>query len=96
MIPKKVFLIYLLIPLWIIQSEKRNEELVFKDVPLGSICLILEKKFNVKFVIKKTSLQRKKITGDFSSLSLDQIMEDITYLLNIRYEKKGDTIIIRE
>ncbi|WKN45617.1 DUF4974 domain-containing protein [Tunicatimonas pelagia] len=75
-------------------AEKR--ELIFRDQPLTNVCDTLSQHFSVVFTIKNKKLKSKRVTARFSSQSLDAILQDLSFILNIRYEINGDHITIRE
>lgn len=69
--------------------------LVFRDQPLVQVCETLEKHLEVKFSVSP-SLKQQRITADFSSQRLEAILEDIAFVLNVRYDQRGRVITIRK
>ncbi len=89
----------ILMLLLIISSEPsiaEKQELIFRDQPLTDVCDELSQHFSVVFTIKSKKLKSKRVTARFSSQSLDVILQDLSFVLNIRYEIKGNHITIRE
>jgi ferric-dicitrate binding protein FerR (iron transport regulator) len=68
--------------------------LVFRDAPLERVCRALEERFEVKISVQPT-LKNRRITADFSSEGLTTILEDIAFVLTVRYEQRPDIIIIK-
>lgn len=66
-------------------SSWREKILRFDDIPLSRAIPMLERHYDVHIRIKNNRIGQIKIKGTFRDMSLEKIMEELAYLLNIRY-----------
>ena len=63
--------------------------LLFKQSPLSEAIVMLERKYDVDIEIKNQHLINCTVTGEFkSTTSLEQVLENFRYVLDIQYEYK--------
>lgn len=73
----------------------KEGKIKFKSQSLGEILSELEDWYGVKFNIKGNLELRRKVTGLFSNDSLEDIMNGLSFSLNIKYSISGTTVIIQ-
>ncbi len=66
-------------------SAWRENTLRFDDIPLSQAVLILERHYDIDIKITSTHTGRIRIKATFKEMPLEKIMEELAYLLNIRY-----------
>lgn len=93
MLIRSAFVLMLLAGNAVVANERPS--LVFRDAPLERVCQALEERFEVEFSVQPP-LKNRRITADFSSADLATILEDIAFVLNIRYEQRPNIIIIKK
>lgn len=71
-----------------------NGSLVFRETPLRKVITELGRKYPYSFVASDPSLLSKKLTASFRREPFDEILKAIMISLDIRYEKKGNTIFL--
>ncbi|MFV0604360.1 MAG: FecR family protein [Niabella sp.] len=77
--------------------EWTNEEIVFSNVSLGHVFARLEKKYNVTIIVNDKAILKPYLTGKiFYSDSLNVLLQSICDLNKLTYEKKDDTILIKQ
>ncbi|MEM6843309.1 MAG: DUF4974 domain-containing protein [Bacteroidota bacterium] len=77
-------------------SVEPEKELVFRNTPLEQVCSTLEQHFSIEFSIKGKSLKNQRVTAHYTQASLETILEDLAFVLNFRYERKKDMIVIQQ
>ncbi|MEM9832348.1 MAG: DUF4974 domain-containing protein [Bacteroidota bacterium] len=77
-------------------SVEPAKELVFRNTPLEQVCSTLEQHFGIEFSIKGKSLKNQQVTAHYTQASLENILEDLAFVLNFRYERKKDMIVIQQ
>lgn len=68
--------------------------LSFDDVPFKEALREIERHYNVVISVQDPLLNKLKIRGSFKLMALGQLLEEIAYLLNIKYRVQGRNIII--
>lgn len=63
----------------------KDGKIVFKDTPLNEALRILEKSFNVKFIIKNQQFNKDSFTGTFKAQRLEKILEYFKVSSKIRW-----------
>jgi transmembrane sensor len=66
-------------------SSWRENTLRFDDIPLSQAVPILERRYNIDIQIKNSETGRLRIKATFKEIPVEKIMEELAYLLNIRY-----------
>lgn len=66
-------------------KEGKTGSFIFDNTPLPKVLEELSKFYKVKLVVNKTD---RRLTASFKDKSLDEIIEIIEKVLNVRIEKK--------
>lgn len=72
-------------------SSWMTKDFIFKSSPLSQVVETLSDHFNVKFKVDDT-IKNCLITSAFENKELDEILETLQVIANIKHEKKGKTI----
>ena len=75
-------------------SGWKTNSLYFTDTRLDDISKELSRKFNKEIVLMDQSLENSIYTISFNNMPLDSILEDLTRISPIKYEKINDKILI--
>lgn len=75
-------------------SGWKTNGLYFTDTRLDDISKELSRKFNKEIVLMDQSLENSIYTISFNNMPLDSILEDLTRISPIKYEKINDKILI--
>ncbi|WP_455586083.1 FecR family protein [Bacteroides sp.] len=75
-------------------SAWKTNSLCFTDTRLDHISKELSRKFNKEIVLMDPSLENSIYTISFNNMPLDSILEDLTRISPVRYEKVDDKILI--
>ena len=67
----------------------------FNNTPLPEVLKQINKAYNCNMVLKNESFKECRITSTFDNLSLDQVIDILQKLLNLKIEKKQDCIELR-
>ncbi|SHG35118.1 FecR family protein [Pedobacter caeni] len=70
----------------------KDNILHFNDIPLSEAIPIIERWYNVKIRIKDQALSPLKIKGDFKNPSLSSLLQDLSYLMNLKYKIKQNEV----
>jgi transmembrane sensor len=78
------------------QSIMVNTEydMLFDDIPLATVLIRLSDKFNVDVRFDNNSIERCKITADFTDHSLESTLTMISEITDLHYKKDGNRIVI--
>ncbi len=68
--------------------------LVFKNTPMRQVALDLERKYNIKIVIKSPKLLTYEYTGTFDNLTLEESLQLLMISSPIKYTRTKDQVII--
>lgn len=71
-----------------------NGELIYDLEPLSSICLDMERWYNVKITIRNPELLNKKITTSFKDLPVNKVLDMLSVTTGLTYTVKGNQITI--
>lgn len=78
-----------------ITIEKNATKLIFKDTPLDVVIIHLNKKLNVKFVIKSDQLHTLKLNATIEEdATLDQVKDLLCLALNINIVPDNDKLLM--
>lgn len=69
-----------------------NNEMAFNDEPIINIIRLLERNYNVKFVLKSDNLGGITFTGTLKNASLQSTLYALQFTSSISYKKKNDVI----
>lgn len=69
-----------------------QNEMVFEDTPLHEILFQLERWYDLRFVLSDTSVANEHITAHIRKTSVDDILELISALSGLDYERRGRTV----
>jgi len=72
----------------------KNGVLNFHEIQLSDALREIERYYDVTTTIRVTSLGNLKIKGRFKRMPVEKLMEEITYILNVRFKLKGRHITI--
>lgn len=70
-------------------------QLAFDDAPLGEVVAELARWHHAEFRIADASLATRRLTGSFTNQSLPDMLAALAPVLGVRFERKGDTVIVR-
>lgn len=70
----------------------KDGEIIFNNTPLKEALHLLEKHYNVEFIVKNPAFYQYSFTGEFAGQSLDQIMEyfKVSSKIHWHYEERSD------
>ncbi len=66
----------------------------FRETPLRKVIAEFERKYPYSFVVSDRSLLNMKLTASFDREPFDEILKAIMISLDMRYERKGNTIFL--
>lgn len=69
-----------------------QNEMVFEDTPLFEILTQLERWYDLRFVLSDTTVGNEHITAHIQKTSVDDILELISALSGLDYERRGRTV----
>jgi transmembrane sensor len=69
--------------------------LTFSDAPLGDALAQLGRWYDVRFVLGDSVLKNRRITMSVPTTSIDALVDGIGLALDLRAERRGDTIVLR-
>jgi transmembrane sensor len=73
-----------------------EDKLIFKDQPLEEVFSQLEAVFDKRFVVVDEKILEEKLTAKFEGQEIDEILDELSILLNIQYHIAGDTVKIQK
>jgi transmembrane sensor len=69
--------------------------LAFDDAALGDVVAELSHWYHAEFRMADRSLAERRLTGTFGSESLPELLAALAPVLDVRFEQRGDTVIVR-
>ncbi len=78
-----------------IQKAWKDGELIFDNTPMEEVLKILERWHGTSFIIKNKNIYNYKLSAQFSSESIVQIMEIVELIINVSYTYDNNTVTIR-
>ncbi|SDL43662.1 FecR family protein [Siphonobacter aquaeclarae] len=72
----------------------KEHTLVFDNQPLREIAVTMERWYGIRVVIASDDLGERRCSGTFANPSVDELMQGLSYALNLHYRKQGNTITI--
>lgn len=72
----------------------RQGTLHFHQTPLADVARELERRFHCRITFQQGQTFDHLISGEHESQSLESILESLSYVCGIQYEKKGEEIIL--
>lgn len=69
--------------------------LTFDNASMTEVVATLSKSFDVAFRFGDQDIENCRLTGNFSNNDLDEILEKITTVLELKYDRKGDIITLK-
>jgi ferric-dicitrate binding protein FerR (iron transport regulator) len=72
-----------------------NNEVAFDDAPLQEILYQLERWYDVQFILSDSTLAEEHLTIHIQNKSIDDILELISVLTDLRYRHMGNIIQLR-
>ena len=69
-------------------------DFIFDEVPFSNVLREWERRFDIDFDVKDSTLLSVKFTGEFRREPLDEILRLASQSLNFNYERKGNVILI--
>lgn len=75
-----------------VETSWKDGHLIFRNTPFEDILKSLSKRYNVEFILKKTSLKQNSFTATFTRQRLERILEHFRISSNIhfRFVEDGD------
>jgi len=70
-------------------------DMAFNDARMNEVLHRIEKKFEVNITLQDAGIRKNLITADFTDQSLKSTMEMISQALNLEFEIKGKSILIK-
>jgi transmembrane sensor len=67
----------------------------FEGVPLKTIIPVLNSKYNARIKVENAELNNYMLTADFDGFNLPEILDALKKSLNIQYEMKDATILLK-
>jgi transmembrane sensor len=68
--------------------------LVFDETPLAEVAAQLGRWYGVEFRLVGTSQATRQLTASFANKSLPEVLEILSQTLDLRFERRGDTIVV--
>lgn len=72
----------------------RNEKLIFRSEPLGSLKSRMERWYNIPIVVKDTGLYKKKFTGTFVNEPIQQALKAFCVASELNFKIQNDTVYL--
>lgn len=69
-----------------------NDEIVFEDEPVTNIIKLLERNYNVKFMLKDDRLNQVTFSGTLKNTSLQSALYALQFTASISSRKKENVI----
>ena len=76
-------------------SAWKNHQFYFDQTPLSEVALVLHEQFGLDIIIQDTALANRRLAGYFLVRNPQEIIDVLSPLLNVSFEKRGNTVIIR-
>jgi len=68
--------------------------LTFREARMADVLEALETKYQTRFIVDKKDLLNQRLTARFENESLDNVLETLSLIFNLKVEKKDGEIII--
>ncbi|HEY2066975.1 MAG TPA: FecR domain-containing protein [Gemmatimonadaceae bacterium] len=68
--------------------------LAFDDAPLADVVAELARWYHADFRITDASVETRRLTGSFTNTSLSDMLAALAPVLDVRFERIGDTVIV--
>jgi len=75
-------------------SAWKEHRFVFNETSLEEITQLFEDNFGLKIFIEDKELLKWTVSGSFTALNADELLETLTEASNLKYQKEGNLIII--
>jgi transmembrane sensor len=75
-------------------SAWKEHRFVFNETKLEEITLLFEENFGQKIILEDPELLFWTVSGSFTALNANELLETLTEASNLSYRKEGDVIII--
>lgn len=69
-----------------VETSWKDGHLIFRNTPFEDILKSLSKRYNVEFILKKTSLKQNSFTATFTKQRLERILEHFRISSNIHFK----------
>lgn len=76
------------------ETEWINNRLVFRDETFEELAIRMERWYDVVIEIDNEELRQSRLNGTFETESVTQALEALTEMIEFKYDKKGNKIII--
>ena len=73
----------------------KDQVLVFNNKPLSEVAHMLERWYGVQIIIEDESLKNIVLNGEHDNVSLEKVLENMQFILDIKYTMSHDTVTIR-
>ena len=71
-----------------------EQKLVFNNEPLGEIARDISRWYGVKVEVRNPEMAAHLYKGKFQNPSLNTLLDDLSYVMNFRYEINGSNVVI--
>jgi transmembrane sensor len=72
----------------------KDNRLIFDNEPFENIAVKLERRFGTRIIIKDEEIKKKKFTGRFDEVTIEQALGALKFASPFEYQIKHDTIFI--
>lgn len=76
-------------------SAWKNHQFYYDQTPLSEVAIVLHEQFGLDVIIGDTVLAKRRLAGYFLARNPQEIIDVLSPLLNVTFEKRGNTVIIR-
>lgn len=78
------------------QSAWKDGQLIFNNTPMNDVLKILERWYGTKFIINNQNIYKYKLSAEFSSESIVQVLEIMQMIMPIKYTCANNVVIINK
>ncbi|KAB7726868.1 DUF4974 domain-containing protein [Rudanella paleaurantiibacter] len=79
-----------------LQAAWQQHRYVFEETSLLEIATLLEENYGLNVTIRDEALANRTISGTYQATNADQLLETVTQLLEINYNRQNDTVLLFE
>ncbi len=69
--------------------------LIFRESRLADVLKALENKYQTRFVVENQELLNQRLTARFETESLEDVLETLSLIFDLKFENKGQQVILR-
>lgn len=75
-----------------VEKQLPNNTLKFDGIPMREAANIIERRYGVEIHFDDKSLERRLIKSDYKNQPLENVIESLSFIQDMKYEKKGNKI----